>query len=137
MSRCSILLLSFMIAVSSNAAELCLQGTVSGQKDLATPWPSQVAHSERHTQIQRAISMHKRNAQYCLERFGDLPKAIQFSVSESESIEVEESSVNSETAECIAKMLKKVRVDNYSCDMNVLYKWNGKFPLLNTERVLF
>lgn len=37
MSRRSILLLSFMMATSSIAAELCLQRTISGQKDLATP----------------------------------------------------------------------------------------------------
>lgn len=75
--------------------------------------------------------------QYCFEEFGDLSKPIQFSVSANGTIEVKESSVNSNAAECIANMLKKVRVENYACDMNVLYKWNGKFPLLNTERVEF
>ncbi|HPI41628.1 MAG TPA: hypothetical protein PLJ21_12540, partial [Pseudobdellovibrionaceae bacterium] len=80
MSKYLILLVSFMIASGAFAAELCLQGTISGQKDLATPWPLQV-HGERHTQIQRTISLHKRNAQYCLERFGDLQKSIQFLVS--------------------------------------------------------
>lgn len=120
----------------SQAAEVCLQGTISGQKDLARPWPLQI-HGERHTQIQRAISAHSRNAQYCLERFGDLPGPIQFSIPANGVIEVEDSSIKSPAGECIAKMLRVVRVADYSCDMNVTYKWDGKFPLVNAERIEF
>ncbi|MCB0391770.1 MAG: hypothetical protein KDD58_10780 [Bdellovibrionales bacterium] len=136
MSKYLFLLASIMLSSSLLAAELCLQGTISGQKDLATPWPLQV-HGERHTQIQRTISIHKRNAKYCIERFGDLPEAVQFFVSANGSIDVDESTVKSEAAECIAEILRNVSVGNYSCDMSIPYKWNGKFPLLNAERIEF
>jgi hypothetical protein len=138
MGKYLILLVTFMISSGALAAELCLQGTISGsgQIDLGSPWPLPV-HGERHSEIQHVISMHKKHLYFCRERFGDLQKPVQFNVSASGSIEPIESSVSSEAGECVAEMLKNVNVGNYSCELNVPYKWDGRFPLINVERIEF
>lgn len=90
-------------------------------------------HSERHRQIQQEISRNSKTFNNCTEYYGELIEPIVFYVKANGTIEIENSSVKSKAYECVGHYLSNVTVEVYSCDMNVPYKWNGKFPLINKE----
>lgn len=94
MLKTALMLSMIVFASIGHAAEVCIPGTISGQKDLATPWPLR-DHGERHSQIQRAIATHASNVRFCSERYGDIQQPVQFSIPATGVIEVDRSTVQS------------------------------------------
>lgn len=130
MYKLLILLPLISMSMTSQAANNCFPETIIGEMDLMRPWPLQ-AHGDRHTQIQQAISSSIDKVRYCLGGLENLSPSIQFFIPANGRLQIGETSIKSTAAECIANVLRDVRVGYYYCDMNVPYTWNGTFPLGN------
>lgn len=125
---------------------------ISGAASLNQPIAGETLQ-ECHRKVQQAVASQANVFRYCRERFGNKGETLPLLLTVGEagqltvghdcdkiidrSTTIEEAKSTLKLSECYEERLKKISLGGYRCDCAIPYKWDGTFPLKNSEESTF
>lgn len=95
---------------------------------LEEAWPFSSEHSQRHAQIQQAVSLRADDIRRCHQDWGPLTVPLVIYVNADGEFSVNNS--QSEGDKCYAWAVRRAYAGPYICDFVFPYWWNGTIPLI-------